>query len=175
MTSSYTSSFSPPSSPLSIGLSLLAFLVPLTYFSYRQFVSKYVPKGPIVVPAEDHKQPVKTMSIMQPPKEVNAPKDDVFTKEELKKFDGSDPEKPIYVAIKGTIFDVSHKRDVYGAGKSYNIFAGKDGSKGLGKSSLNPEDAVADYSDLDEGARKVLDDWYIFFEKRYSIVGKIEG
>ncbi len=101
MTSSYTSSFSPPSSPLSIGLSLLAFLIPLTYFSYRQFVLKYVPKGPIVVPAEDHKQPVKTMSIMQPPNQVNPPKDEVFTREALKQFDGSDSSKPIYVAIKG--------------------------------------------------------------------------
>ena len=51
---------------------------------------------------EDHKQPVKTMSIMQPPKEgLNPPKDDIFTKEELAKYDGSDPEKPIYVGIKG--------------------------------------------------------------------------
>ena len=62
------------------------------------------------------------------------------------------------------MFDVSHKRDVYGAGKSYNIFAGKDGSKGLGKSSLKPEDAVSDYSDLAENERKVLDDWETFFK-----------
>jgi len=30
------------------------------------------------------------------------PKDDPFTTEELKQYDGSDPSKPIYVAIKGT-------------------------------------------------------------------------
>lgn len=64
----------------------------------------------------------------------------------------------------GTIFDVTRKSDVYGPGKSYNIFAGKDGSKGLGKSSLNPEDAVPDYSDLPENERKVLDDWFSFFQ-----------
>jgi hypothetical protein len=63
----------------------------------------------------------------------------------------------------GTIFDVSHKAEVYGPGKSYNVFAGKDGSKGLGMSSLKPEDAVADYSQLDEKDRKTLDDWYDFF------------
>lgn len=44
-------------------------------------------------------------------------------------------------------------------GKGYHIFAGKDGSRGLGKSSLKPEDAVADYSTLDEKELKVLDDW----------------
>ena len=58
---------------------------------------------------------------------------------------------------------MTHKADVYGAGGSYNVFAGKDGSKGLGMSSLKPEDAVADYSQLDEKERKTLDEWYEFF------------
>lgn len=44
-------------------------------------------------------------------------------------------------------------------GKGYHIFAGKDASKGLGMSSLKPEDAVSDYSSLDEKQLKVLDDW----------------
>lgn len=52
---------------------------------------------------------------------------------------------------------------MYGPGKSYNVFAGKDGSRGLGMSSLRPEDAVSDYSTLDSGDRKVLDDWHDFF------------
>ena len=63
----------------------------------------------------------------------------------------------------GTVFDVSHKADVYGPGKSYNVFAGKDGSKGLGLSSLNAEDAVADYSDLEVKEMGVLNDWHSFF------------
>lgn len=42
-------------------------------------------------------------------------------------------------------------------------------------SSLKPEDAVADYSDLSEEHKKVLDDWYTFFSKRYNIVGKVSG
>lgn len=64
----------------------------------------------------------------------------------------------------GTIFDVSKKVDVYGKGKSYNLFAGKDASKALGMSSLKSEDAVSDYSRLPETERKVLEDWYSFFE-----------
>lgn len=47
----------------------------------------------------------------------------------------------------------------------YQIFAGKDGSRGLGKSSLKPEDAVSDYSTLDESERVVLDDWVKYFTK----------
>ncbi|KAG6809433.1 hypothetical protein H0H93_015821, partial [Arthromyces matolae] len=62
-----------------------------------------------------------------------------------------------------TIFDVSHKREIYGHGGSYAVFAGKDGSKGLGKSSLKPEDAVADYSELDEKEMAVLEQWHAFF------------
>ena len=61
---------------------------------------------------------------------------------------------------------MSSKADVYGQGKSYNIFAGKDGSRGFALSSLKPEDAVADYSGLDEKAIVVLtllNDWYLFF------------
>jgi len=61
------------------------------------------------------------------------------------------------------VFDVTHKRETYGPGGSYNIFSGKDASKGLGKSSLKPEDAVPDYRDLPENELKVLDDWYSFF------------
>ena len=64
----------------------------------------------------------------------------------------------------GTIFDVSNKVDVYGKGKSYNLFAGKDASKALGMSSLKPEDAVSDYSTLPENEMKVLEEWYSFFE-----------
>ena len=66
--------------------------------------------------------------------------------------------------LTGTIFDVSRKADVYGPGKSYNVFAGKDGSKGLGMSSLKPQDAVADYKGLDEKEMKTLDEWYEFFK-----------
>lgn len=67
------------------------------------------------------------------------------------------------MVIIGTVFDVSSKDDVYGSGKSYNIFAGKDGSRGFGLSSLKAEDAVADYSQLSEKEMVVLNDWHSFF------------
>lgn len=73
--------------------------------------------------------------------------------------------------LQGDIFDVTHKADSYGPGKSYNIFAGKDGSRGLGKSSLKVEDAVADYSTLGAPEKKVLDDWHSFFSCVYPLSG----
>ena len=85
---------------------------------------------------------------------------------------------------------MSKKVDVYGKGKSYNLFAGKDASKALGMSSLKSEDAVSNYSTLPESEMKVLEDWYSFFKcvgcltllfymsnpiprKRYNIVGRV--
>jgi len=44
------------------------------------------------------------------------------------------------------------------------VFAGKDASKGLGLSSVKPEDAVPDYSTLDEASKKTLDGWYEFYQ-----------
>ncbi|KAK4051205.1 hypothetical protein OIV83_003027 [Microbotryomycetes sp. JL201] len=114
-------------------------------------------------------------SMMQPPPDLklNPPKDDPITKEELKKYDGSNPDLGIYVAIKGTVFDVSAKKDMYGPGCGYNIFTGKDASVALGRSSLKWEDAHSDYSILNQDEMGVLNDWYKYFEKRYNIVGKV--
>lgn len=52
--------------------------------------------------ASETKPDEKPKTIMQAPRDDLAPpKDDPFTLEQLKEFDGSDPAKPIYVAIKG--------------------------------------------------------------------------
>jgi len=55
--------------------------------------------------------------------------DKLFTVDELKQYDGSDSSKPIYVAMKGIVFDVSKSSETYLPGKSYSVFAGKDASK----------------------------------------------
>ena len=111
--------------------------------------------------------PLQTASIMSPPStQLSPPLTTPIPRAELAKHDGSNPTLPIYVAIKGDVFDVSAKKEMYGVGAGYNVFAGKDGSVGLGKSSLKPEDARPDYESLLEPAeRKVLDQWYGFFEK----------
>ncbi|KAK9467281.1 putative steroid-binding protein 3 [Lipomyces arxii] len=100
------------------------------------------------------------------------PKDFEFTLSELRQYDGI-KNPSIYVAIRGVVFDVTKKKDVYGPGGSYAVFAGKDGSKGLGKSSLDPENAVPETEDLDESELRVLDDWFSYFSQRYNIMGKI--
>jgi predicted heme/steroid binding protein len=44
-------------------------------------------------------------------------------------YNGEDPSKPIYVALNGSIYDVSAGANTYGPGGSYHFFAGKDAAR----------------------------------------------
>lgn len=96
-----------------------------------------------------------TSMMSAPAASLPEPLDTPISISKLAEHTGTDSSKPIYVAIKGTVFDVTAKREMYGPGGSYSVFAGKDGSRGLGMSSLKPEDAVSDYSGLDDKQTKV--------------------
>ena len=52
-----------------------------------------------------------------------------LTDAQLREYDGSDPSKPLYLAINGTIFDVSVGRGFYGPGGHYGHFAGRDATR----------------------------------------------
>ncbi|KAI9709113.1 MAG: hypothetical protein M1820_003559 [Bogoriella megaspora] len=52
-----------------------------------------------------------------------------LTDAELLAYDGSDPTKPIYLALNGTIYDVSAGPKFYGPGGGYHFFAGKDAAR----------------------------------------------
>ncbi|KAL5396022.1 hypothetical protein PMIN06_000710 [Paraphaeosphaeria minitans] len=52
-----------------------------------------------------------------------------LTDEQLQAYDGTDPSKPIYLAINGTIYDVSISPATYGPGGSYHFFAGRDAAR----------------------------------------------
>ena len=49
------------------------------------------------------------------------------------------------------------------------MFAGRDASKALGKSSMKAEDLSADYSELTEEELEVLDDWLAYYTKVHSL------
>ena len=112
---------------------------------------------------------------------------------------GADPSKPTYVAIMGTVFNVTGN-DSYAPPKgayhgtqgqpndesfiscypdryadTYAVFAGKDASRALATSSLKPEDCRPEYGDLDDKEKQVLKDWFTFFSKRYNIIGEVQG
>ncbi|KAI9738663.1 MAG: hypothetical protein M1834_008168 [Cirrosporium novae-zelandiae] len=106
------------------------------------------------------------------PVKLEPPKDDPISVAELAKHDGQHEDYPAYVAIKSTVFNVGGN-PAYGPEGQYKVFAGKDASRALAQSSLKPEDCVSHWEDLDDKEKKVLDDWFTFFSKRYSIVGKV--
>ncbi|TGJ80352.1 hypothetical protein E0Z10_g8415 [Xylaria hypoxylon] len=114
---------------------------------------------------------------------LDPPKDDPITLEELALANGTEGQKA-YVAIKasyhisysrlGKVYDVSGNK-AYREGGSYNVFAGKDASRALAKSSKEPDDVQPEWRDLDQEKQGVLNDWITFFSKRYNIVGVVQG
>ncbi|KAF2755403.1 putative progesterone binding protein [Pseudovirgaria hyperparasitica] len=108
------------------------------------------------------------------PVTLDPPKSDPITQDYLAKCDGTHEGYPTYVAIKGKVYDVSNK-DAYGPGGQYHVFAGKDASRALAKSSLKAEEAVPQWQDLDDKEKTVLEEWVTFFSKRYNVMGVVQG
>lgn len=48
---------------------------------------------------------------------------------ELLQYNGANPANPIYLALNGTIYDVSASPQTYGPGGSYHFFAGRDAAR----------------------------------------------
>ncbi|KAI1107392.1 cytochrome b5 [Jackrogersella minutella] len=72
-----------------------------------------------------------------------------LTPAELATYDGTDESKPIYLAINGTIFDVSPNRRTYGPGGSYQFFAGADAARAF-VTGCFAEDRTADLRGVED-------------------------
>ncbi|KAL7752151.1 hypothetical protein RI367_002194 [Sorochytrium milnesiophthora] len=102
----------------------------------------------------------------------NMTSDKVFTAEELAQYNNEDPSKPVYVAIKGIVYDVSGNRQMYPYNEGYGVFAGRDASRALALSSTKLEDCTSNYSDLPPAKLQTLEEWESFFKRKYPVVGK---
>jgi len=85
-------------------------LSPPTFFTLLALILAiyYVITG--LFPSSDHRHEAPRdfepqMEPLRPPVQIGE-----VTEEELKAYDGSDPEKPLLMAIKGQIYDVSQSR-----------------------------------------------------------------
>ncbi|KAM0892395.1 hypothetical protein ACQ4PT_025789 [Festuca glaucescens] len=94
--------------------------------------------------------------------------------EDLRQYDGSDPKKPLLMAIKGQIYDVTQSRMFYGPGGPYALFAGKDASRALAKMSFEPQDLNGDLTGLGPFEIDALQDWEYKFMSKYVKVGTIK-
>ena len=83
----------------------------------RQISAQTVPQ----MRDESHVEEPKSFAPKKPV-QLNPPKDDPITPSELKKCDGSDETKPTLVAIKGTVFDVSHNKAYQPGGQYHGMY-----------------------------------------------------
>ena len=88
------------------------------------------------------------------------------------KYDGKDPSLPIYLAIRGVIFDVTKGKDYYGPDGVYP-FAGRECARALAKMSTDITDCTADVQDCSLAEMDTLRDWEARFQSKYIIVGKV--
>ncbi|XP_073020208.1 membrane steroid-binding protein 2-like [Primulina eburnea] len=97
-----------------------------------------------------------------------------ITEDELKQYDGSDSQKPLLMAIKSQIYDVSQSRMFYGPGGPYALFAGKDASRALAKMSFDEKDLNGDLTGLGVFELEALQDWEYKFMSKYVKVGTVK-
>ncbi|KAG4182354.1 hypothetical protein ERO13_A09G040800v2 [Gossypium hirsutum] len=123
--------------------------------------------------SDDHHQRSRAfeeqMELLPPPIQLGE-----ISEEELKQYDGSDPKKPLLMAIKGQIYDVSQSRMFYGPGGPYALFAGRDASRALAKMSFEEQDLTGYISGLGPFELDALQDWEYKFMSKYVKVGTIK-
>jgi membrane-associated progesterone receptor component len=88
--------------------------------------------------------------------------------------------KPVYLAVRGRVFDVSRGRNFYGPGGPYENFAGRDASRGLACNSFDAEMLTKDLDgpldtleDLGPDEMESMDGWEGRFTEKYDIIGKL--
>ncbi|XP_057527348.1 membrane steroid-binding protein 2 [Amaranthus tricolor] len=118
---------------------------------------------------QHHARSFEEMEPLPPPVQVGE-----ISEDELKQYDGSDSKKPLLMAIKGQIYDVSQSRMFYGPGGPYALFAGKDASRALAKMSFEEKDLTGDVSGLGAFELEALQDWEYKFMSKYVKVGTVK-
>ena len=146
MTYDYSATVATP-----INFILLALFILLAYYRLRPTPPVTLPKGPPPV-------------VFQ-----------TYTPRTLLKSNGENG-KPVYLAVKGKVYDVSPGRNFYGPGGPYENFAGRDATRGLACQSFD-EDMLTkdldgpldDCKDLDKDQLENLHGWVERFDEKVSV------
>ena len=98
-----------------------------------------------------------------------------FTLDQLREFTGGEGDKPIYVSLRGVVYDVSSAREFYGKGNSYHCFVGREASRAMAKLSFD-EEVLSNtrLDDLNAMELDILDNWIDKFKnyKCYPVRGR---
>lgn len=92
---------------------------------------------------------------------------------ELRSHDGSDPTKPLLIAIRGLVYDVTRGAAFYGPGGPYGMFAGRDCTRALAKMAFDDELFTGNVEGLERDELDQLEDWIDTFEGKYRRVGRL--
>jgi membrane-associated progesterone receptor component len=128
---------------------------------------------------EGHPVPAAKPKVEEEEEEADPPRN--FTTHQLRNFDGTKDkdgiDKPVYLSVKGIVFEMSEGRNFYGPEGPYAKFAGRECGMALAKMSFDEEhlDNLAGCQDLNFGERTELDNWIEKFQfyRCYPIKGKL--
>ncbi|RKP31988.1 cytochrome b5 [Metschnikowia bicuspidata] len=101
-----------------------------------------------------------------------------FTLEELRQYDGSDPSRPILLAINGSVYDVTASPGIYGPQGPYHFFSGRDAARAFVTGCFQKQDEFTyDLRGLNPQEVKVdIRGWQRYFANsgKYFYVGTVE-
>lgn len=88
-------------------------------------------------------------------------------------------DKPVYLAVKGKVYDVTPGRNFYGPGGPYENFAGRDATRGLACQSFDEEMLTKDLDgpldtceDLEADQIENLNGWVERFDEKVGLLGR---
>lgn len=98
-----------------------------------------------------------------------------FTVQELRNFDGTQPDGRVLVAVNGNVYDVTKGKRFYGPGGPYAAFGGRDASRCLATFSVTNSDKEEydDLSDLNTMEMDSVREWEMQFKEKYDLVGRL--
>ncbi|KAF9246879.1 cytochrome b5 [Melanogaster broomeanus] len=98
----------------------------------------------------------------------------LFSENYLAGFDGTDENRPVYIAIGGEVYDVSSNRATYGPGGAYHAMAGVDASRSFGTGCFATH-RTHDLRGLTDKELQSVEHWKNFFAEHetYYKVGRI--
>ncbi|KAK9760808.1 hypothetical protein K7432_014785 [Basidiobolus ranarum] len=98
----------------------------------------------------------------------------VLSEAELSRYNGVDPNLPIYVALDGEVYDVTAGRGYYAKGGSYGFFSGRDAARAYITGCFDTH-LTHDLRGLSKAQLQGLKGWKSFYEnhRTYYHVGKV--
>jgi len=88
---------------------------------------------------------------------------------------GNSEAAPLWLAIRGRVYDVSQGKKFYGPGAPYHKFVGRDATRAFGTGCTEPDCLIASLDGLDAHQIREADRWieYYALHDKYTFVGTL--